>query len=228
MSHAIGVDPPPPAPPGQTDGDPPPPLLPPPPHDGGVTGGVTGGTTTTGADTTEVVHELFCIPLTTVIVYAVVALDGGITKTEPDDPTVILPGLIVPVELLSIDQVSVVAFPFTTLFGFAVIIHEGGGVTGGTTTTGAEITDAVHELVPTVLFTVSTYGVVALIGGIITVDPDDPTTRFPGFRVPVRLLSIDQVSVAPLPFITLFGLIDTVQLGGTWTALLAKSAKYEK
>ena len=158
----------------------------------------------------------------------VVALDGGTTSTEPEDPTVRFPGLIVPVELLSIDQVSVVAPPLTTLFGFAVIIQEGGGVTGGTTTTGADTIEAEHELVPAPLVTVRTYGVVAFGGGIITVEPEDPRIVFPGLRVPVRLLSIDQVRVAPLPLTTLFGFIEIIQVGATCTALFARSAKYEK
>ena len=96
--------------------------------------------------------------------------------------------------------------------------HVGGmtggvtGVTGGTTTTGAETTDAVQELVPAVLVAVSTYGVVALIGGIITVDPDDPTSRFPGLMVPVSALIIVHDRVAPLPLMTLLGLILIVQI----------------
>lgn len=155
-------------------------------------------------------------------------MDKGTTTTEPDDPTVRLPGLIVPVEVLSIDHVRVVLLPLTTLFGLAVIIHEGGGVTGGTTTTGADIIEAVQELVPAPLLTVRTYGVVAFGGGTITVEPDDARMVFPGLSVPVKLLSIDQLSVAPLPLTTLFGLIEIVHVGATCTALFARSAKYEK
>ena len=155
-------------------------------------------------------------------------MDGGTTITEPDAQTVRFPGLIVPVAEFNIDQVRIVPLPLTTLFGFAVIIHEGGGVTGGTTTTGADIIEAVQELVHAPFVTVRTYGVVAFGGGTITIDPDDPSMVFPGLRVPVRVLSIDQVRVAPLPLTTLFGLIDIVHVGATCTALFARSAKYEK
>ncbi len=44
----------------------------------------------------------------------------------------------------------------------------------------------------------------------------------------MRLFIIVQVSVAPLPFITLAGLIAIVQDGGEITILSDSNAKYEK
>jgi hypothetical protein len=104
-----------------------------------------------------------------------------------------------------------------------------GGVTGGTTTTtGAAVTVAVQELLPAELLTTRVYGVVAFDGGMILIDPDEPRRTFPGLRVPVSELSIVHESIVPLPFVTLFGLIEIVQLGSTSTAVFARSAKYEK
>jgi len=88
-----------------------------------------------------------------------------------------------------------------------------GGITGGTTTAGVDVTDAVQELVHPVFVTVRTYGVVALIGGIIIITPDAESMRLPGLSTPVRLPDIDQLSVVPLPLIILFGLIDIIQAG---------------
>jgi hypothetical protein len=89
--------------------------------------------------------------------------------------------------------------------------HELGG--GTTTTTGAAVTLAEQELLPAELLTRRVYGVIAFDGGIILIDPDEPRSIFPGLRVPVREPVIFQVSTAPLPLVTLFGLIEIVQLG---------------
>lgn len=199
-------------------------------HEGGVTGGTTGGgTTTTGPAVTDAVQVLVHPEFETVRVYGVIPFDGGINIRAPDDPRRTLPGLRVQVRAHDIDHVSVATFPFITLTGFIARVQVG-GVTGGggTTTTGAAVTEAIQELVPAEFVTESVYGVTAFDGGVIWIEPDDPRITLPGFRVPVRLFTIDQVSVAPLPFITLAGLIAIVQEGGETMILAERSAKYEK
>ena len=156
------------------------------------------------------------------------AFDGGVIVREPDIPTRIFPGLRVPVREPDILHESTAPLPFVTLFGLMEILQLGGVTGGTTTTTGAAVTLAVQELVPAVLLTTRVYGVVAFNGGTILIDPDDPTRIFPGLRVPVSELSIVHESTAPLPFVTLFGLMEMVQLGDTSTAAFARSAKYEK
>jgi hypothetical protein len=94
------------------------------------------------------------------------------------------------------------------------IVQLGGTIGGTTTTTGAAVTRAVHEFVPAELLTTRVYGVVAFDGGTILIDPDEPRSTFPGLRVPVSELSIVHESTAPLPLVTLFGLIEILQLGG--------------
>jgi hypothetical protein len=94
-----------------------------------------------------------------------------------------------------------------------------GGVTGGITTGGIAIgvvavIDQLQELVPPELVTTSVYGVVVLVGGVIMREPVLPVRVFPGFNVPVREPDIDHERIAPLPLVTLFGLIERVQLGG--------------
>lgn len=197
-------------------------------HDGGVTGGVTGGTTT-GAEVTEAEQELVHPEFVTAIVYVVVTFDGGINASVPDDHKMVFPGLRVHESAHVIDQVIATAFPFTTLAGLMAIVQVG-GVTGGggTTTTGAAVTLATQELVPAEFVTVRVYGVTAFDGGIICIEPDDPRIVFPGLSVPVNAHIIDHVSVVPLPFTTLAGLIEIVQDGGVTMILADNNAKYEK
>ena len=101
-------------------------------------------------------------------------------------------------------------------------------MTGGTTTALA-VTDAVQELVHAELATTRVYGVVALIGGVMIIEPEVPRRVFPGFRVHVSEFNIDHVRMVPLPLSTLFGLIEIVQDGGvTTTFAIDNNAKYEK
>lgn len=90
------------------------------------------------------------------------------------------------------------------------------------------MTDAVQEFVPAELVTEIVYGVVALDGGVMSIDPEVPRIVFPGLSAPVCTLRRDQESVADPPLVIFFGLIAIEQLGGTSTALLETSAKYEK
>ena len=126
------------------------------------------------------------------------------------------------------DQESVAELPFTTLFGLMEIVQLGGRTTGGGTSTALAVTDAVQEFVPAELVTEIVYGVVALDGGVISIDPEVPRIVFPGLSAPVCTLRRDQESVADPPLVIFFGLITIEQLGGTSTALLETSAKYEK
>jgi hypothetical protein len=197
--------------------DPPPPgpviEIPPPPHElGGVT---TGGATTVHAGTAVILAEQELLPaeLLTTRVYGVIAFDGGTILIDPDEPRSTFPGLSVPVREPVIFHERTAPLPFVTLFGLIEIVQLGGTIGGTTTTTGAAVTRAVHEFVPAELLTTSVYGVIAFDGGVIVIEPDNPRSTFPGLRVPVREPVIFQVSTAPLPLVTLFGLIEIVQLG---------------
>lgn len=165
--------------------------------------------------------------LETTRVYGVVALDGGTIFSVPDAQSIILPGFNIPVSELTIDQVSRVPLPLVILFGVIDIVQVG-GVTGGTTTTGAVVTEALQEFDPAELVTTSVYEVVVLNGGIIFNDPEFPRITFPGFRVPVSAFIIDQVRRVPLPLAILFGLTEIVQVGGLTILSVESRAKYEK
>ena len=157
-----------------------------------------------------------------------IAFDGGTILIDPDEPRSTFPGLRVPVREPVIFQVSTAPLPLVTLVGLIEIVQLGGTIGGTTTTTGAAVTRAVHEFVPAELLTTRVYGVIAFDGGVIVIEPDNPRSTFPGLRVPVREPVIFHESTAPLPLVTLVGLIEIVQLGGTSTAVFARSAKYEK
>ena len=191
----------------------------------GVGGTTTGGTTLDAV--TAAVQNHIPDPLFIEMIYAVVALDGGTMIVDPDAPRMIFPGLSMPVELLAIFHERIVPLPLVTVFGLMLIVHDGGGVTGGVTT-GIAVTDAVHELFHDGLDTLSVYGVVALDGGTMIVDPEAPSTTLPGLSIPVELLVILHERIAPLPLFTVFGLILIVHDGGGMRTLLVNRAKYEK
>jgi hypothetical protein len=165
--------------------------------------------------------------LVTTSVYGVVVLGGGVMISEPDDPSIALPGLRVPVRLFSIDHERRAPLPLTILFGLIEILQLG-GVTGGTTTTALVVTEAVQELVPAELVTTSTYGVIALDGGVTRRDPDAPRIALLGLSVPVRLFVIvhERSEVPPLRILVGFAVI--VQVGGDTTTFVDASAKNEK
>lgn len=137
---------------------------------------------------------------------------------EPEVPRRIFPGLRVPERDLLMLHERIVPLPLVTLFGLKERVQVG-GVTGGTTTGGITtsavvVIDPVQELVPLEFMTKRTYGVVALGGGVIMRDPDNPRMIFPGLSVPVSDPVMDQVRIAPLPLLILFGLIHNEQDGG--------------